>query len=351
MASYRTRLEKDLERWIAEGLVPAASREPILAGVSEPRRPDAATAFAVVGGILAGVAAIAFVAANWNAIPRLPRFGLILAIFLGVCAATAWAARAARPVLQNTLLAVGALVFAAAVGLTGQIFDIAGDPQSALRGAGLAALLLALAGRSSGAALLALVFLGLSDFQSRAWQGDGLPWLVPAAPVGVALAWFWRSKPLAHVAAPAAAFAVLRLLVDAGSPQASTLFAAAAGFALLAAGARALAVRNEASAPTLYGWFVVSALAFLGAAGLGDHGPPVMAHRGLWLMASGGVVALGLHDRRSLVTATGVLSLIGAGCAILFDLGLGLMSAAAVFAGVALLALAAGWALRRRARP
>ena len=219
-----------------------------------------------------------------------------------------------------------------------------------MRGAGLAALLLALAGRSSGAALLALVFFGLSDFQSRAWQGDNLPWLVPAAPVGVALAWFWRSKPLAHVAAPALGFAVLRLLTDAGSPHAATLFAAAAGFALLAAGARALADRNEASAPTLHGWFVVTALTFLGAAGLGDHGPPVILHRGLWLLASGGVVALGLHDRRSLVTAIGVLSLIGAGCAILFDLGLGLMSAAAVFAVVALLALAAGWALRRRTR-
>jgi uncharacterized membrane protein len=351
MASYKTRLEKDLDRWIAEGLVPLASREPILAGVLEVKRPDAATAFAVVGGILAGVAAIAFVAANWNAIPRLPRFGLILAIFLGVCAVAAWAARAARPVLQNTLLAVAALVFAAAIGLTGQIFDIAGDPQSALRGAGLAALLLALAGRSSGAALLALVFLGLSDFQSRAWQGDSLPWLVPAAPVGVALAWFWRSKPLAHVAAPALGFAALRLLTDAGAPHAATLFAAAAGFALLAAGARALADRNEASAPTLHGWFVLAALAFLGAAGLGDHGPPVILHRGVWLLASGGVVALGLHDRRSLVTAIGVLSLIGAGCAILFDLGLGLMSAAAVFAVVALLALAAGWALRRRAKP
>jgi uncharacterized membrane protein len=351
MASYRTRLEQDLEAWIAQGLVPASSRELILAGINEPKRPDAATALAVVGGLLAGVAVIAFVAANWNAIPRLPRFALILAIFLGVSGGAAWAARASRPVLQNTLLAVAGLVYAAAIGLTGQIFDIAGDPQTALRGAGLAALLLALAGRSSGAALLALVFLGLSDFGSHAWRDNGLPWLVAAAPVGVGLAWAWRSKPLAHVAAPAMALAVLRLLVDAGAPEASTLLAAAAGFAVLAAAARALADRNEASAPTLHGWFVFAALAFLAAAGLGEHGFPAPVHRGLWLLVSGGVVALGLHDRRGLVTAIGVLSMIGAGCAILFDLGLGLMSAAGVFAVVAVLALAAGWALRRRAKP
>ena len=44
--------------------------------------------------LLLGAAAIAFVAANWGAIPRLPRFGLILGLFLAVSGAAAWAATA-----------------------------------------------------------------------------------------------------------------------------------------------------------------------------------------------------------------------------------------------------------------
>ena len=136
MASYRARLTKDLDEWIAAGLVPAANRGAILERVSDGRRIDASAALAVIGALLLGAAAIAFVAANWGAIPRLPRFGLIVGLFLATAGGGAWAARAGRPLLSNTLLAVAALVYAAAIGLTGQIFDIAGDPQRALRSAG-----------------------------------------------------------------------------------------------------------------------------------------------------------------------------------------------------------------------
>ena len=72
-----------------------------------------------------------------------------------------------------------------------------------------------------------------------------------------------------------------------------------------------------------------------------------LIHRLAWLILSGAVVALGLHDRVGAVTAAGVLAALGAVSAILMDLGLGLMTAAGVFAGCAILALAAGGLLRR----
>ena len=59
------------------------------------------------------------------------------------------------------------------------------------------------------------------------------------------------------------------------------------------------------------------------------------------------MIALGLHDRIGAVTAAGVLAALGAVSAILMDLGLGLMTAAGVFAGCAVLALVAGALLRR----
>jgi hypothetical protein len=73
-------------------------------------------------------------------------------------------------------------------------------------------------------------------------------------------------------------------------------------------------------------------------------------HRIVWLAASGGVLALGRYDGHSLVGAVGVLSIIGAICALLGDLGLDLLAAAGVFLVCAVAALIAGLALRQRAK-
>jgi uncharacterized membrane protein len=164
MASYRRRVEADLDRWIAAGLVPGANREAVLATVRADRRLDAATALAAIGAVLAGAAVIAFVAANWSEIPRLARFGMVLAAFLGAAIAGAWAASGERDLTKNLMLSIAALVFAAAIGLTGQIFDIAGDPATALRSAGLGAVLLALAGRAPWPAAVGLLLIASGDF-------------------------------------------------------------------------------------------------------------------------------------------------------------------------------------------
>lgn len=353
MASYKARLERDLDRWIAQGLTPAASRQPILDSVADSRRLDASTALAAVGGLLLGIAVIAFVAANWGVIPRLARFVMILLLFLGVGAGAAWAARGERPVLRDTLLLVAALIYAAAIGLTGQIFDIAGDPQTALRGAGLAAALLAVAGRSAGAGVAALLLLALGDLSPQLFDvGEHpAPWLAYAAPLGLVLAWVWRSRPMAHAAAIALPLAVLLLMLthERDNRQLECL-AAAVGFAALAGAMRWRAGRGDGLAAIVYGWAVWSALIYFASVGIGDHDLGRLAHRGVWLVLSGGVIALGLLDRQGAITAAGILSLAAAGCVILFDLGLGLLTAAGVFGACALVVLAAGWLLRRRAR-
>lgn len=350
MASYKSRLTEDLDRWIAAGLVPASSREPILAGAPDARRLDAAQALAIVGALLFGAAAIAFVAANWGAIPRLGRFGLVLGLFLAVSAAAAWASRK-RPIAADVLLAVATLVFAAGIGLTGQIFDIAGGPSAALRGAALGGAVLALAGRSTGAAAAALVFACLGDlavdFPDRARH---LPWSPAFVAAGLAAAVAWRSRILAHVAGATAIvsagvlmarFEVLDLVVEAGL--------AAGLFAALAVAARSAGQRWK-TAPVMLGWFVAAAMVFFVVLGFQLEPPWNLLHRAAWLGLGAAILALGRHDRHALVTALGVLALIGAVCGLLLDLGLGLMTAAGVFAVAALAALVAGWALKGRGR-
>ena len=201
MTAYKDRVKADLDRWISAGFVAADKREPILATLPETHRLDAATALAWLGGILFGIAIITFISANWDAIPRLPRFVLLLATFLGFAGAGAWTADR-RPIFSNILLLVTALIFASAIGLTGQIFGIVGNPRTASYGAGLAAFALALAGRSTGAAAVGLVLIGLGDFVEHDWFSGGdtdIPWILFAAPLGGFLALRWSSAPLAHL--------------------------------------------------------------------------------------------------------------------------------------------------------
>ena len=74
---------------------------------------------------------------------------------------------------------------------------------------------------------------------------------------------------------------------------------------------------------------------------------PGIAHSVVMLLASGATVALGRHDRHALVTTIGVLGMLGGVFGLLFDLGIGLMASAGVFAGCAVVALLVAFALRR----
>lgn len=346
--AYRKRLERDLDRWIAAGHVPPERRADMLAMVEEPKRLDAATALAWIGALLLGVAIIAFIAANWDGLPRIVRFGLVLGLFAACIAGAAWTAHRGRGGASNALTMLAALVFAAAVGLVGQIFDIAGKPSHALIGSGIAAALLALAGRSTGAGLAALVLIALGDAQLG---GDGMMALTLGAGLLAALAALsWKSSALAHGASLAiffsAAWTIARL-----HDGASGWFLVAA---VIAAGVAAAArwrwqAGDDELFSVFHGWFVWIALAFLVAAGVeGGVGAQKIPHRLAWLAAAGGVIALGRHDRHAMTTAGGVIFLIGAVAALLMDLGVDLMTAAALFLVCALVALAGGFILRRR---
>ncbi|GIK49409.1 MAG: hypothetical protein BroJett013_21060 [Alphaproteobacteria bacterium] len=355
MAAYKDKVKQDLDRWIGAGLVAADKREAILATVPDARRLDAATALAWVGGLLLGVAVIAFIAANWNATPKLVRFAVLLAAFLGLAAGAAWSAHKERSVLSNILLMIAALVFAASIGLTGQIFDIAGNPRTASYGAGVAAFALALAGRSTAAAVAGLVFIALGDFIDRQWFAGAeseAPWMLLFAPLSAYLALRWASSPLAHVSALAILYCFGWFTARFEADAAATFF-----FSLIlggmAAGARWLYTQDRPFAGVFYGWFAWGALVLFAIAGylpLFEQGSQNagIAHRIVWLAASGGLLALGRYDRHGLVTTVGVLSIIGAICALLADLGLDLLAAAGVFLLCAIAALIGGLLLRRK---
>lgn len=342
--AYRRRLERDLDRWIAAGHVSPDRRAAMLAMVEPGPRLDAATALAWIGAVLLGLAVIALVAANWDGLPRMVRFTLVLALFALMIGGAAWAASRNRPALSNGLATLAALVFAAAVGLVGQIFDIAGKPEQALIGSGIAAAAIALAGRSTGAGVVALALVGIGDGMSL---GDNLWWLTAAAVPAALAAWSWRSAALAHAASLALLVAIGWLCGRADHSNGWFLLASV-GAAGIAALARSAARRTDDGVfPTFYGWAVWSALLLLVAAGVaGADGATAIPHRLAWLAAAAGAIALGRHDRHALITTGGVLFLVGAAMAILVDLGVNLVTAAALFFFCALAAIGGGLALR-----
>jgi len=352
---YKEKLARDLDRWIAEGLVATDKREAILATVPDARRLDAATALAWVGGLLLGIAVIAFVAANWDLTPKFARFAILLTAFFGLAGAAAWAAHKERPTASNILLMIAALVFAASIGLTGQIFDIAGDPRAASYAAGVAAFALALAGRSTGAATVGLIFVALGDFSDRRWfagSDSEAPWMLLAAPLSAYLALRWSSAVLAHVSALAIIYCFGWFGARSDDDAALLLFLSII-MAAMAAGARWLRQQRREFAGIFYGWFAWGALLLFATAGYlpwfgAENGDGGILHRIVWLAASGGVLALGRYDQHNLVTTVGVLSLIGAISALLMDLGLDLLAAAGVFLLCAIAALIAGLALRNK---
>ena len=357
MAGYKERLTRDLDRWVGAGLVSADQRAALLADVPDSRRLDAASALVWVGGVLAGMALIAFVAANWDGLPRLARFAMVLGVFAATGGGAAWSASAGRPNLANGLLTFAAVSFAAAIGLTGQIFDLTGEPRTALLASGVVAAALALAGGSSGAAVAALVFIGAADwlypldifdFGQTARGFPEPPWLLLAAPLAALFAVRWRSAALAHAASVAALSAAIGLAARwRASPL--ELLGIAVVLAGLAAAARWWRGALAGAGGVFEGWLAWGAMGFFVIAGFGPSASAWrIPHRIVWLLIAGGLIALGRNDRRAAITTLGVLSLIGAISALLVDLGLSLLAAAGVFLLAAILAAVAGLILRRR---
>jgi hypothetical protein len=282
---------------------------------------------------------------------------LVILAFAAAAGAGAWAAHKARPIASNIALTVAALVFAAAIGLTGQIFDIAGDPKAACYAAGIAAFALALAGRSTGAATVALVMIALGDFLGREWfsrADNDVPWMLIAAPLSAYLALRWGSAVLAHVSALAIIYCFFWFSARHDADAGVFLFMSV-GLAAMGAAARWLYTQDRPFAGVFYGWFAWAALAFFAVTGYmpwTNAAPSVggIVHRIAWLGASGALIALGRFDRHMLVTTVGVLSIVGAIIALIADLNLNLLASAGVFLLCALAAIAAGLMLRRRAR-
>jgi uncharacterized membrane protein len=167
--SYRKRLEADLGRWVGEGLVSPDSAATIRRSLAQEGGGFKLPALlGLFGGLLIASSVSAFVAANWEEIPRLVKLAMVL---IGVAGALGIAVRLESRGSTggaDAAATCGTLIFAAGVALVGQMYHLPTDwPGGALLIA-IGALIVAVLLRSNGALVVALV--AIAAWSSGRWD-------------------------------------------------------------------------------------------------------------------------------------------------------------------------------------
>jgi uncharacterized membrane protein len=271
--TYRQRLEADLARWQAEGVITPAigdamrnSLVPLDAGV------NIAVVVGIVGGLLIAAAFLAFVAANWTEIARPARFAILLTGIAGAHGVGAWFAGNGRPVLADLAAGVGAIIFGAAIALVGQMYHLGDDFAAGMLLWSMGALAAATLTGSRGALAVALV-AGTLWTGTRAIDASDIPhlpfvllWLFAAA-----LAVAWNSKPAAHLVAIAALAWWIAAAIGLPQSRPESVFVIADGAALLLGAGLLLAntsrlpLRSFGLTLSAYGAFALAVLTAIAA--------------------------------------------------------------------------------------
>jgi uncharacterized membrane protein len=284
--TYRHRLEADVARWQAEGIITPATGEairstfpPLGAGLNIP------VVIAIAGGLLIAAAFLAFVASNWTEISRLLRFAMLLTGIAVAHGAGAGFAHTGRPVLADLCASVGAIIFGAAIALVGQMYHLGDDFAAGMLLWAAGALAAAALTGSRGALAVALAAGSMWTY-GRAAEGVSphFPFAVFWA-LGAGLPLAWNSRVAAHLVAIAA---VVWWVIAAIAPPKEFPFIVADGGALLL-GAGLLLLESQSArlrflggTLSIYGAFAVAVPAALAAALSEEHffriaDPPVWA--------------------------------------------------------------------------
>lgn len=179
---YTKRLTQDLDQWVAKGWVTSDNANAIRAsldnGHAASRLP---TIISILGAILIGFAAMAFVAANWQDMSKALRLGLLFAAMGATYGITIWTLLKKWTGFGETALLIGTGLFGANIMLIGQMYHLPSDFSAGMLAWGLGAAVTAWAVRSRSALIASqLIFLSwfFNDVFSETLQLTYLlPWL------------------------------------------------------------------------------------------------------------------------------------------------------------------------------
>lgn len=265
MWSYRKRIDRDLARWREAGWISPDGEAAIRGDLDKggARTIGLANALAVLSAVLIGFAVMSFVAANWQAIPRVARLGMLITA-LWASYGIAWAlARRGMSGFADAAILLGVAVFGGSIMLISQMYHMHGSPADAVLLWGSGALLAGVALRSNPSlafAMVLAVYWGISE----ALRIDGVfwPFLVPWALISAAFFW-QRWRPGLHLSALGLAGFVISLgyLMNGGVAHGLVV---AVGLAVMASAIAGERLRPELRASWAVGLNYGLAVAFAG---------------------------------------------------------------------------------------
>ncbi|AZO43002.1 MULTISPECIES: DUF2157 domain-containing protein [Mesorhizobium] len=204
MASYSSRVRADIARWQQAGLIDATIADSLARDVEANERKSLSfgSILAMMAALLFGAAILIFVAANWDAIPRLARVLALFAVILGGYVGGALLKTRDHAAIGEALWIVAAAAFGGSIALIGQMYHLSGDEASALVTWGAGTALAAVALRSNPLTVASVgiadawLFLKGFDYYSRSEFPHAF---VVMAIVLFAVSFWTRSQPARHL--------------------------------------------------------------------------------------------------------------------------------------------------------
>ena len=177
MLGYATRLQRDLVRWRDQGWITPEQQQRLAADAKAQVGFSAGSVLAILGAVLLCLAVLTFVAANWEALPKIARLGLLIGGLWLAYTLAYGLFRTGHDNLAEAMLLVAGGAFGAGIMLIAQTYHVSGNPPDAvlLWGVGvfLAAILLASTPSLVFAIVLLVVWLIIGEMEQPtvpAWQ-------------------------------------------------------------------------------------------------------------------------------------------------------------------------------------
>ena len=203
MASYATKVKRDIARWREAGMIDAATADALSLDVE--RNGGGTISFGSILSMMAAAlfaaAILIFIAANWEAIPRLARVAMLFIVIAAGYLGGAEMKLRGREAFGEAAWVVAAAAFGASIALIGQMYHMSGDERQAIfvwcAGTALAAAVLRSGALTIGAVLLGGAWMVMHAVDDWALQ---LPSAYLAVAAVLYLLSFWtRSAPARHL--------------------------------------------------------------------------------------------------------------------------------------------------------
>lgn len=204
MLDYHARLRKNIARWVDKGLIDTRTADALArdAAIQPSQGTSFGSVLAIMASILIAAALLVFIAANWEAMPRIVRvlglFGLITASYVG----GAWLKLRDHPAFGEGLYLVGAAAFGGAIALLGQMYHMSGDEIAAILTWCLGTLVAAAGLRSpvltNAAVVIAAVWFVMWEMDHSAMPGHAHGYLLLGAAIW-AVSYWTQSRTARHL--------------------------------------------------------------------------------------------------------------------------------------------------------